>query len=218
MLDKLSKNQGHIGGPFLSLMYCNHHEFFSEEAFSINPVQTLLQHFQRMKQDNFSLYSCLVYLMCVQLHNLNEKPKNWTGEISVDITKHALEKICNTSDYVLVETQAATLAHGILAIVLFRSAAENEEYLLPVVMKSELDMMLQLLRPPAGTPDNNFECDFMDVNKNDKYRTIGKEFVYRYASNYGENEMLHPLFAIDFVKRKYALYLKNPPKHKKKPS
>nr|XP_034339427.1 uncharacterized protein LOC105327203 isoform X2 [Crassostrea gigas] len=218
VLDKLSKNQGHIGGPLLSLMYCNHHEFFSEEAFSINPVQTLLQHFQRMKQDNFSLYSCLVYLMCVQLHNLNEEPKNWTGEISVDITKHALEKICNTSDYVLVETQAATLAHDILAIVLFRSAAENEEYLLPVVMKSELDMMLQLLRPPAGTPDNDFECDFMDVNKNDKYRTIGKEFVYRYASKYGENEMLHPLFAIDFVKRKYALYLKNPPKHKKKSS
>lgn len=72
--------------------------------------------------------------------------------------------------------------------------------------------------PPAGTPDNDFECDFMDVNKNDKYRTIGKEFVYRYASNYGENEMLHPLFAIDFVKRKYALYLKNPLKHKKKSS
>ncbi|XP_065934553.1 uncharacterized protein [Magallana gigas] len=216
VLDKLSKNQGHIGGPFLSLMYCNHHEFFSEEAFSVNPVQTLLQHFQRMKHDNRSLYSCLVYLMCVQQHNLNEEPEKWAGEISVDITKHALEKISNTNAYVLVETQAATLAHDILTIVLFRFAAENEEYLLPVVMNSELDMMLQLWRPPAGTPDNDFECDFMDVNKNVKYRTIGKEFVYRYASNYRENEMLHPLFAIDFVKRKYALYSKHPPKHKKK--
>lgn len=215
VLDKLSKNQGHIGGPFLSLMYCNHHAFFSEEAFSFNPVQTLLQHFQRMKQDTLSLYSCLVYLMCVRQHNLNDEPEKWAGEIGVDITKHALKKISNTSGYVLVENQAATLAHDILTIILFRSAAEREEYLLPVVMKSELDMMLQLLRPP-GTPDNDFKCDFMDVNKKNQYRTIGKEFVYRYASNYGENEMLHPLFATDFVKRKYAHYLKQPPKNKRK--
>lgn len=213
VLHKLSKNQGHIGGPFLSLMYCNHHEFFYEEAFSFNSVQTLLHHFQRMRQDTIFLYSCLVYLMCVQQYNLNDEPENWSGEISVDITKHALKEISDTSGYVLVENQAATLAHDILTIVLFRSAAEREEYLSPVVMESELDMMLQLLRPP-GTPDNDFECDFMDVNKNDQYRTIGKEFVYRYASTYGEIEMLHPLFATDFVKRKYARYLKYTNKRK----
>lgn len=68
----------------------------------------------------------------------------------------------------------------------------------------------------VGIFDNDFECDFMDVNKNDKYRIIGKEFVYWYVFKYGENEMLYFLFVIDFVKRKYVFYLKNLFKYKKK--
>lgn len=217
VLDILSKNQGHIGGPFLSLMYCNQHELFFDKAFSHNPVHTLVQHFLKVKQDSPILYNCLVYLMCVQRHNCQEEPMKWIRETSADITKDAITKMFTTSGYVYVEDNTATLAHDILTIALFKSAAEADEYLLRVVENSEVDMMLQLLRSP-GTAHNDLYCTFMDVNnkENVNQRTIAKEFVYRYASKYGEIQMDHPLFTIDFVRNKYPRYLKGPPEHIKK--
>lgn len=214
VLEKLSRNQGQIGGPFLSLMYCNQHELFSDDAFSVNPIQTMMQYFQRMLQDSPTLYCCLLYLMCFQQHNYEEEPKPWDGKINEEITKEALREIF-TSGFVLVEAQTAALAHDILTIVLFKSAAETEKCLSPVVQNSEVDMMLQLFRPP-GTTHNDFYCDFMDVNKDETLRSIGKELVYRCASKYKKHWKDHPLLTIGFVKEKYSSYLKVPPKHIKK--
>lgn len=215
VLDKLSKNQGQIGSPFLSLIYCNHHELFSDEAFSANPIQTMMQHFQRMRQDKTStLYGCLVYLMCVQEHICEEKPQEWAVHISADITKDSLA-IAAASGYVKVDNNKATLAHDILTNVLFKSVAETEKCLSPVVKNSEVDMMLQLFRPP-GTTHSDLYCDFMDVNKDETLRQIGKEFVYRYAFKYQKQCKDHPLLTMDFVNEKYISYLKAPPKHIKK--
>lgn len=105
VLEKLSKNQGNIGGPFLSLMYCNHHELFSDDTFSRNPIQTLVQHFQRMRHDSPTLYACLVYLMCVQEHSCKEEPQAWSGLISAYIAKDDLENIAKTSAYSRVKTK-----------------------------------------------------------------------------------------------------------------
>lgn len=198
-------------------MYCNQHEFFFDKAFSYNPVHTLVQHFLKVKQDSPILYNCLVCLMCVQRHNCQEEPMKWIRETSADITKDAITKMFTTSGYVYVEDNTATLAHDILTIALFKSAAEADEYLLRVVENSEVDMMLQLLRPP-GTAHNDLYCTFMDVNnkENVNQRTIAKKFVYRYASKYGEIQMDHPLFTIDFVRDKYPRYLKGPTEHIKK--
>lgn len=141
----------------------------------------------------------------------------WIRETSADITKDAITKMFTTSGYVYVEDNTATLAHDILTIALFKSAAEADEYLLRVVENSEVDMMLQFLRPP-GTAHNDLYCTFMDVNnkENVNQRTIAKKFVYRYASKYGEIQMDHPLFTIDFVRDKYPRYLKGPTEHIKK--
>lgn len=217
VLEMLSKNQGQIGGPFLSLMYCNQHELFFDKAFSHNPVQTLVQHLLKVKQESPILFNCLVYLMCVQRHNCQEEPMEWIREKSKDITKDAIEEIFTTSGYVYFEANTATLAHDILTIALFKSAAKADEYLVRVVENCEVDMMLQLLRPP-GTAHNDLYCDFMDVYDmdNSNQRTIAKIFVYRYASKYREIKMVHPLLTMEFVKEKYLNYIKRPPKHIKK--
>ncbi|XP_052713510.1 uncharacterized protein LOC128187251 [Crassostrea angulata] len=212
VLDKLSKNQGHIGGPFLSLMYCNQHELFSDEAFSVNPVQTLVQHFQRMKHDSPTDYACLVYLMCVQEHNCEEEPTEWAGLISADISKYALAEIFSTTGYVLFETKTATLAHDILTTAIYKSAAMMHEYLIIVVQQSKIDMLLQLLRPP-GSSNNDLSCDFIDVHKSREFKRIGKVFVERYASKYREhdiNDIFHPLQTLYFIREKYLKYLRTP--------
>uniref|UniRef100_A0A8W8JTH5 DZIP3-like HEPN domain-containing protein n=1 Tax=Magallana gigas TaxID=29159 RepID=A0A8W8JTH5_MAGGI len=216
VLDMLSKNQGQIGGPFLSLMYCNQHEFFLVDAFSHNPVQTLVQHFLKVKQESPILYNCLVYLMCVQRHNCQEEPMKWIRETDADITKDAITKMFTTSGCVYVEDNTASLAHDILTIALFKSAAEADEYLLRVVENCDVDVMLQLLRSP-GTAHNDLCCDFMDVNnkKRSNHRKMAKEFVYRFASKYRDIKMVHPLFKIKFVSEKYSKYVKDLPNIKK---
>ncbi|XP_065934550.1 uncharacterized protein [Magallana gigas] len=206
VLDRLSKNQGQIGSPFLSLVYCHLHELFSDEAFSVYPIQTMMQHFQRMINDSPTLYHCLVYLMCVQEHICEENPQEWAAHISADITKDSF-KIAAASGYVKIDNNKATLAHDILTDVLFKSVAETGKYLLPTVQNSEVDMMLQLFRPP-GTTHSDLYCDFLDENKDETSRSIGKEFVYRYASKYQKQLKDHAskyqkqlkLLTISFVK------------------
>lgn len=138
----------------------------------------------------------------------------WIRETNADITKDAITKMFTTSGYVHVEGNTATLAHNILTIALFKSAAEADEYLLRVVENCDVDVMLQLLRP-LGTAHNDLYCDFMDVNKKkiSNQRTMAKTFVYRYASKYRYNERVHPLFMIEFVSEKYHKYLKGLTKH-----
>lgn len=152
--------------------------------------------------------------MCVQEHNCEEEPKTWGGTISEDITKDSFEKIARKSSYVQVDKSKITLAHDILTIPLYKSAAERHEYLMPLVKNFEIGIKLQFLRPP-DTCHNNIYCNFIDVNRNDSFKTIGKEFVYRYASSHQGGKINHPLLTIDFVKERYCKHLNRSPKHKR---
>lgn len=138
----------------------------------------------------------------------------WIRETSADITTDAITKMFTTSGYVYVEDNTASLAHDILTIALFKSAAEADEYLLRVVENCDVDVMLQLFRSP-GTAHNDLYCDFMDLNKKKipNQRTMAKEFVNRFASKYRDIKMVHPLFKIDFVSEKYPKYSKGLTKH-----
>lgn len=215
VLDKLSKNQGHIGGPFLSLMYCNHHELFSDGAFSANPVQTLVQHFQRMKRDSSTLFDCLVYLMCVQQHNIEEEPKEWAGHMSAEISKNNLMNLAKTSSLLQVENKIATPAHELLTTALIKCAAETKELFLPMLQLCESDVFLQLLRP-ADSPHSElyFEYTSMyDSNESKKYsRDIGKMCAYRLTQKFKKEEINHPLMTVELVKEKYFHYLNRQPK------
>nr|XP_034338180.1 uncharacterized protein LOC105324417 [Crassostrea gigas]XP_034338181.1 uncharacterized protein LOC105324417 [Crassostrea gigas] len=211
VLDRLSKNQGQIGNPFLSLMYCNQHELFSDEAFSVNPVQTMVQYIEKMKHDSFVTYDCLVYLMCVQQHNIEEEPENWVGVISLDITKHNLIQLSKTSGLFRVENKIATLAHELLTTVLFKCAAEKKEILLPVLQLCKIDVFLQLLRPTDSTHrDFYFEYTFNDCSEFSK--RIGKMCAYRLSQKYKNHEIAHPLMTVEIVKNRYVAYLKREPK------
>lgn len=85
-------------------MYCNHNELFSDEASSVSPVKTLVQHFQRKRQDS-ELYMCLVYLMCIQQHNIEEEPEKWAGLIDVHISTHNVMNLAKISSLLQVKTK-----------------------------------------------------------------------------------------------------------------
>ncbi|XP_052713970.1 uncharacterized protein LOC128187594 [Crassostrea angulata] len=221
VLDKLSKNQGHIGGPFLSLMYCNQHELFSDESFSVNPVQTLIQYFRRMRQDSRTLYYCLVYLMCVQEHNFEGELEEVAGMISIDITNNTLENIVSQSGFTCIQGEdkekRETLAHDMLTIVVFKSAAETIETFLPVAQKCKVDIIIQLLRPANGTYGNLY-CEFNGAaNKNYKFRDCGKFCVFQLVRKYAqEGQVHHPFKSEEIFKEKCKRYVENEPTVQKK--
>lgn len=66
---------------------------------------------QYMKHDSTTTYDCLVYLLCVQQHNIEKEPEKWAGYISADITKHNLMELPKTSGLLQVENKRGTLAH-----------------------------------------------------------------------------------------------------------
>lgn len=211
VLDKLSTNQGHIGGPFLSLMYCNQHEMFSDFAFAVNPVRTLLEHIKKkMKHDSSVQYYCLVYLMCVQRHNFEEEPKEWSQQIYADITKHYLMDLAKTSDLVQVDTNIVTLGHELLTVVLFKSIVDTKEIFLPVLQNCESDVFLQLLRPTGSTcSDIFYEYTCTD---DENSRDIGKMCAFRLAGIYYYRENSHPLMTVQLIREKYCHYLRKYPK------
>lgn len=95
----------------------------------------------------------------------------WSREIGKDITKDAITKIFIISGYVYFEADTVALAHDILTIALFKSAANN--FLLRVVENCDVDMMLQLLKPPSAAL-NYLYCDFMDVNNEENQNQLRK--------------------------------------------
>lgn len=205
VLDKLSKNQGHIGGPFLSLMYCtfNQHELFTDEAFSVSPVKTLVQHFQRMRQDSVELYVCLVYLMCVQQHNIEEEPEKWAGDISEHISKCNVMNLAKISGLLQVKKKIVTLAHELLTTALFKSVADKFTIFLPVIKLCDRNVFLQLLRPSdTHNTHGDLHCGYLYDDRN--IRDVGIMCAFRLANSYKKQEVInHPLMAIDFVKDEY---------------
>lgn len=221
VLDKLSKNQGIIGGPFLSLMYCIHHELFSDESFSVDPVHTMVKFFKNISQDSPSLYSRLLYLMCVQEHSNEEELKTWVSNISKDLPLHAVEKmnISSPFKYIQVMDSKVTLriSHELFSIVLFKSVAETTvqselNAFLKLILQCKDDIVIQLLRPVDNKQSDIF-CDFVDVSKSILHRKVGKACVYRLACRYKilHADADHPLMTIVFVKEKYPKYVEKLP-------
>lgn len=147
--------------------------------------------------------------MCVQQHNLEEEPaETLHGHISAEITKPNLMDLAKTSCLLHVENKIATLAHDLLTTVLFKCAAEKTEIFSPVLQLCQSDVFLQLLRP-AGSTDSDLYFEYLPDVKN---RNVGKMCTYRLACMYKNQEINHPLMAVELVKDKYAKYLTHNPK------
>lgn len=217
VLDKLSKNQGTIGRPFLSLMYCIHHEFFSDESFSVDPVHTMVKFFKTNWHNSPSLNARLLYLMCIQEHSNEEDLEQWVRDVSSDLPLHAGEKMTTSSpfEYIQVVDSIFTLriAHELFSIVLFKSVAETSvqselNVFLKLIKRCQDDIIIQLLRP-ADNKQSDIYCEFVDVSKSILHRKVGKICVCRLARYYKilDADADHPLMTIDFVKEKYPKYL-----------
>ncbi|XP_062581664.1 uncharacterized protein LOC134243425 isoform X2 [Saccostrea cucullata] len=218
VLDKLRENQGHIGSPFLSLMYCHHHDLFSDVAFTKAPLQTLTQRFLKMKSDSAIDYYILVYLMCVRKkHEYGNELAEWAISINAFVSKEYLQKTAsNFPGFIRFENGSVTLRHEVLNIALLKATSHVDADFLPVVQKCELEFLLQLMRP-AGSGNTEFSCCFPYPEKgNTKYRKIGKFLVKRFADSFKTNweSMEHPLKKHEFFVEKYTRYLTSNPKEK----
>ena len=200
---KLSLSPGNVGSPFLSLMYCHHHELFSADEFTKNPVQSLMKHFQNMRTESHADYSWLVYLMVVQSHALDEELPSWAGSIDADITIDALNNLCKQKfEYIQTREKNASLRHDILTIVLFKCAAEHDNVFLAVLNHSKENVLQELMR-------SSFKCDceFYTSFKERKeitliFKWVGKTLVKRLAPH-----EKHPLHETDLFKEKAKKYM-----------
>ena len=210
VLTKLSLSPGNVGSPFLSLMYCHHHELFSDDDFTKNPVQSLMKHFQKMRMGSHTDYYCLLYLMVVQSHALDEELPSWAGSIDADITMDALNNLCKQKfGYIQKKLKIASLIHDVLTIVLFKCAAEVREDFLPVVQNCKENVLLELMRPPE-----NIHCEFYTslskVKKNEEFRDVEKVLVYRLAHHWSK-DWEHPLQPTKLFKDKAEKYMTTKP-------
>lgn len=146
--------------------------------------------------------------MCVQQHNLEEKPKAWAGHISAEIAEHNLMDLAKTSCLFHVENKIAILAHDLLTTVLFKCAAERTEIFFPVLQLCQSDVFLQLLRPTGSTYSDLYFEYLPDV----KNRDVGRMCTYRLARMYKKQEIDHPMMAVELVKEKYVRYSTHNPK------
>ena len=187
-------------------MYCHHHELFSEDEFTKNPVQSLMKHFQKMKMGSHTEYSCLVYLMAVQMHALDEELPAFSGSIDASLSMNALNNLCKQKvGYIKKESKYARLIHDVLTIVLFKCTAELKEDFLPVLQNSNETVLLELMRPPEDS-----HCEFytplVKVKKNEEFREVVKVLVYRLAYHWTKN-WEHPLQSIAIFKEKAEKYI-----------
>lgn len=209
VLDKFSNKRYPIGRPFLSLMFCLHRDLFSNENFYIDPIKALMQHFQKMREDSGSLYSCLVHLTCVVEQKRGEKPKGLQNSTSAD----TFEKIVSQSCLVTFDDNKISFVHDILTILLFKSAAETKNMFSFAAENCEIDIMLQLFRPAQSNPKEPY-LEFPDPKINDVFRPIGKILIYRLTNTNQAWDVHHPLNDFDFFKEKYHNYLKFEPNYK----
>lgn len=145
VLGKLLKNKSHIGSPFLSLMFCIQHQLYSDAAFTDNPVQALLEHIEKVEKASRIHYDCLIYLMFIQQHNIEEEPKTWAREISANITRDNLMVLLKTSGFIQFENERLTLAHELLTIALFKYIKRPSSSL--SVLQMRKSDVVQLSRP-----------------------------------------------------------------------
>ncbi|XP_061196635.1 uncharacterized protein LOC133204910 [Saccostrea echinata] len=217
MIDKLSQNQGHIGSPFLSFMYCHQHDFFSEEAFTKNPLQSLTQHFQKMRDGSSSTeYYGLVYLMCVRKHKDDDELTSWAGSLEANLTRNTLQNIATKmSGFFRVENGVTTISHEVLTIALFRATSYVETVFLPVIQNCEIEILLQLMRPSESS-NTEFSCGFPNPEKNTQNRNICKFIVKRFADAFKSDwgSMEHPLKHHTLFEEKFSRYVTSKPKVK----
>ncbi|XP_056016113.1 uncharacterized protein LOC125682114 isoform X2 [Ostrea edulis] len=215
---KLSLSQGHIGSPFLSWMYCCHHELFSEDAFSKAPLENLSSRFQKMKTDSSELYYTLVYIMCVGKHSHGNELESFAGHIEATLVKDSVENaIRTTPGYFKVDNNTVTLVHEVLTIALFKAVAKVEEDLRPVYENCELETILQLMRP-AEEHQSEFAHGFDYPQQKTKARYLGKILVNRciVVDTDGKKwvSVDHPLNKHELFIEKYPNYPKKKLKEK----
>ncbi|XP_061196637.1 uncharacterized protein LOC133204911 [Saccostrea echinata] len=217
VIDKFKENQGHIGSPFLSLMYCHLHDLFSDEAFTKNPLQSLTQRFQKMRNDSSSIeYYSLVYLMCVRKHKYGDELTSWAGTLDPYLNEEALTNTASKMPWLIrVDNGVETLYHEVLTIALFKATAHDEMLFLPVVQNCEIEILLQLMRP-TDSFNTEFSCGFANPKKNTQARIIGKHLVKRFADKFMSkwDSIEHPLKHHELFEAKFDHYKTITPKEK----
>lgn len=150
--------------------------------------------------------------MCVQQHTIEEEPaEKGAGSISVDISKRNVMNLAKISSLLKVKNQIVTLAHELLTTALLKSVADEFHIFLPVIQICDRNVFLQLLRPSdTRNTHGDLYCEYLYNNDGSrKIRDVGIMCAFRLANNYKKQEEIkHPLMAIDFVKDEYLDYFK----------
>ncbi|XP_061197678.1 uncharacterized protein LOC133205811 [Saccostrea echinata] len=157
VFSKMLLNQGLVGNPILMLMYCQHHDFFTNEDFIKSPVTTLVNHFKRMKEENKELFFVLVYIMFVRVYNVNQDIEPWAGSLSAELTEDSIKrcvKIC--PEYLIEENDIVELKHELLNISLFKASYDIHTVFDVLVHHCNISTILQLTRPKEEC-----NCDFV---------------------------------------------------------
>ncbi|XP_062595995.1 uncharacterized protein LOC134257386 [Saccostrea cucullata] len=158
VLSNLSLSQGLVGNPFLMLMYCQHHDFFPSEEFTKSPMTTLVNHFERMKEEKKELFFVLVYIMFVRVYNVDQDIMPWAGSISAELTEDSVKRcVKKYPEYLIEENNTVELKHEILTISLFKASYATETEFSALVYHCDISTILQLTRPKE-------ECDCVFVN------------------------------------------------------
>ncbi|XP_048748324.2 uncharacterized protein LOC125660635 [Ostrea edulis] len=158
VLTKLSLNQGSIGNPFLLSMYTHHHDLFANDNFTKSPVTTLVDKFNRMREENKELFYSLVYILYVRVHIKGQAIRDWAGLIDSGLTKSSLEKCAaKFPGYLSEDYNTLELKHELLNIALFKECFEIKEILSSLVHHCDKETVLQVTRIKE-------ECDTDFVN------------------------------------------------------
>ncbi|XP_061197595.1 uncharacterized protein LOC133205743 [Saccostrea echinata] len=158
VFSKLLLNQGLVGNPILMLMYCQHHDFFTNEEFTKSPVTTLVNHFKRMREENKELFFVLVYIMFVRVYNVNQDIMPWAGSLSAELTEDSIKRCVEKyPEYLIEENNTVELRHELLNISLFKTSYDTYTVFSTLVHHCDISTILQLTRSKE-------ECDFDFVN------------------------------------------------------
>ncbi|XP_061162594.1 uncharacterized protein LOC133171810 [Saccostrea echinata] len=155
---KLLLNQGIVGNAFLMLMYCKHHDFFSNEEFTKSPVTRLVNHFKRMKEENKELFFVLVYIMFIRVYNVNQDVMPWAGSLSEELTEESIKRcVKKYPEYLTEENDTVELKHELLNISLFKASYDISTVLSALVHHCDIWTILQLTRT-----QEECDCDFVN--------------------------------------------------------
>ncbi|XP_062595994.1 uncharacterized protein LOC134257385 [Saccostrea cucullata] len=158
VFSKLSHNHGLVGNPILISMYCQHHDFFSNEEFTKASVTALVNHFKRMHEVNHGLFNVLTYIMFVRVYKKNEGLMPWSGMLSAELTEDSIKRCVEMYPEYLIEKKCTVeLRHELLNISLFKASYDTWTVFTSLVHHCDISTILQLTRPKEEC-----DCDFVN--------------------------------------------------------